>query len=475
MIRIPVDSEKGFWRAALALALPIAFQNLLTSCGSLIDTAMIIGLGNAPTSAMGVASRFAFLLNVICFGFASGCATLLSQYWGAKDLDNLRRSAGLALSAALLFGLFYTACLALFPGACMQLFTSESLIRDLGADYLRIYAAAVPFVILSQILCAALRAVQHVAIPLLSSAAAVLVNTGLNYCLIFGNFGFPRLEMKGAALATAIGCAVQALVLIAAILFTGNPFRAKLSAFFSFSREFLRKYFRIAAPVLLNESLWAVGTNVYVMVYARQGIEAHAGYTLYENVQQLFFVFFVGICGACSVMVGMRVGAGDHEGAYRAARRFAVMTPLLGFLLGTALIAARMPLLSLFPLETEGARHVAADCLFFYGFWLFARMIPYILICGIFRAGGDTRTGCFLDMLGLYGFGIPTVLIFGLLIRPASFVVLLAAMFIAEDTVKGILCVRHFRSRRWIRQITAACDATPCHTQNAHEPIGTTN
>ena len=64
MIRIPVDSEKGFWRAALALALPIAFQNLLTSCGSLIDTAMIIGLGNAPTSAMGVASRFAFLLNV---------------------------------------------------------------------------------------------------------------------------------------------------------------------------------------------------------------------------------------------------------------------------------------------------------------------------------------------------------------------------------------------------------------------------
>ena len=77
-----------FYREALSLALPIALQNLLTSCGTLIDTAMVVGLGNAETSAVGVAARFTFLLNIICFGISSGCAALLSQYWGAKDIDN---------------------------------------------------------------------------------------------------------------------------------------------------------------------------------------------------------------------------------------------------------------------------------------------------------------------------------------------------------------------------------------------------
>ena len=86
------------------------------------------------------------------------------------------------------------------------------------------------------------------------------------------------------------------------------------------------------------------------------------------------------------------------------------------------------------------------------------RMIPYTLICGIFRAGGDTKTGCILDLIGLYGFGIPAVLIVGLWVRPALFVVLVATMFIAEDTIKGILCVRHFRSRRWIKQLTSGED-----------------
>ena len=76
---VPSQSrETSFLRTALALAIPVALQNLLTSCATLIDTAMVVGLGNAQTSAMGVAARFTFLLNVVCFGFGSGCAALLS-------------------------------------------------------------------------------------------------------------------------------------------------------------------------------------------------------------------------------------------------------------------------------------------------------------------------------------------------------------------------------------------------------------
>lgn len=444
----------AFYRSALSLAIPIALQNLLTSCATLIDTAMVVSLGNAETSAMGLAARFAFLLNVICFGFSSGCASLLSQYWGAKDLSGVRHSFGFAMTISMAFGAVYTLLLALFPEFLIGLFTDEAAIIALGAKYLRTYSLAVLFLVFSQVMCVALRAVENVYIPLVSSIVSVVVNTALNYCLIYGNFGLPRMGLRGAALASAIGCAVQALIIFIALFVTKNPFRTSLRSLLSFDRAFCAKYLSIASPTLLNETMWAVGTNIYVMVLGRQGFENHAGYTLYENVQQLFFVFFVGICSACSIMVGMRIGRGEAEEGYIAARRFAVMTPIAGVILGAILIAVRDPVLALFPVETEAARQVASECLLFYGCWIAMRMIPYTMICGIFRAGGDTKSGCFFDLFGLYALGIPAVLITELLIRPERFVILVAVMFIAEDLVKGILCFRHFRSRKWIKQLT---------------------
>ena len=104
--------------------------------------------------------------------------------------------------------------------------------------------------------------------------------------------------------------------------------------------------------------------------------------------------------------------------------------------------------------ETEAARQAALDCLRFYGLWLAPRMIPYTLICGIFRAGGDTLAGWVLDMIGLYMCGIPAVLITGFLIRPERFVILIAVMFMSEDIIKSFLGMKHFFSKKWIKQIT---------------------
>lgn len=461
----PTPVRRGFYRTALGLAIPIAFQNLLTSSASLIDTAMITSLGNATVSAMGAATRFTFLLNTICFGFASGCATLLSQFWGARDERGIRHAFGFATAVSLIFSLLYAVALALFPTALVHIFTSEAEVIPLAADYLRTFSLGVPFLVFSQVASTSLRAVERVKAPLFSALLAVGVNVLFNYALIHGNLGCPALGLRGAAIGSVASCITQAIFLLAVILFCRTPLRGRLREYFSFSREFCLTYLRTAAPVLLNETLWAVGANVFSMVYGRQGVENYSGYTLYETVQQIFFVFFVGICGACSVMVGMRVGEGEHEEAYQTAKRFAIMTPLCGVVLGALLILLRMPLLSLFPIETEGARQAAADCMLFYGTWISFRMIPYTMICGIYRAGGDTRTGCLLDLICLYALSIPAVLLTALLIRPSRIVVLVAVMFIAEDLPKAILCIRHFRSRKWIRQITAPTPAEAADEQ----------
>ncbi len=446
--------DAAFYKTAIMLALPIAMQNLLTSCATLIDTAMVVSLGDAAVSAMGAAGRFSFLLNIVGFGFASGATSLISQYWGANDGNKLKKTYGFAVMVSMLFSLIYTLALLFFPVSLMRLFTNSAEIVEIGSRYLRIYSIAVPFVMFSQVTSFSFRSVERVTVPLISSVIAVVVNIFFNYCLIFGNFGFPALGLQGAALATVIGMVSQAFILLGFFIFKSNPLRGKFTELFSFDRPFCKKYLSIAMPVLINESMWGIGTNVYAMVIGRQGIENHAGYTLYENIQQLFFVFFVGICGACAIMVGKSIGAGDHRLGYITAKRFAILTPLMGVVFGLALFLTADPLLSLFNVETEAARNTALDCLRFYGCWLAVRMIPYTLICGIFRAGGDTMIGWILDMIGLYACGIPAVLITGFLIRPERFVILIAVMFIAEDGIKSLIGMKYFFSKKWIKQIT---------------------
>lgn len=447
------SSRTRFWRMAVALALPIALQNLLISCASLVDTAMIVPLGNDAVTAVGVAGRFTFLLNVMAFGFCSGSATLISQYWGVNDRTGIRRSYGIALVSAMTLALLYAAVLAIFPDACISIFGPEEKPAALAAQYVQILAAGVPFMMYSQISCAALRATEKVSVPLISSAASVITNLILNYCLIHGNFGFPRLEVRGAAIATVCGAVVQAVIVFLFLQLGKNAVRAKFREYLSFGRSFALKYVKIAAPVFLNETMWAVGTNIYVMVLARQGTEPYTGYTIYETIQQLFFVFFVGICHACAIMVGKAVGRGDEDEAYTTAKRFMIMTPFAGFVLGGLLIFLRAPILSLLTIETEGARQTAMALLLFYGFWLGIRMISYTAICGVFRAGGDTKAGCFMDMTCLYLVGIPAVCIAGLLLK-APFVTIVAVMFIAEDVPKSAVCLWYFFRRKWMRRLT---------------------
>ena len=444
---------RGFWRMAVALAIPIACQNLLTSCASLIDTAMIVPLGNTAVAAVGVAGRFTFLLNVIAFGFCSGSATLISQFWGVDDRHGIHHSYGVALSSSMILALLFAAVLRFFPAFCVGIFGPQADVALEAEQYLKILAFAVPFMMYSQVSCAALRATEKVSVPLISSLVSVCVNTGLNYCLIWGRFGFPALGVRGAAIATFIGCAAQAMIVFCFLTFGRNAVHSSVREAMGFSRAFVIKFIKTAAPVLLNETMWAVGTNIYVMVLSRQGTEPYSGYSVYETVQQLFFVFFVGICHASAILVGKAVGRGSREEAYATAKRFLIMTPLSGIVLGALLIAVRDPLLSLFAFETEGSRETASALLFFYGLWIGVRMIPYTSICGIFRAGGDTRTGCLYEIGTLYAVGIPAVCLCGL-VWHVPFTVIVAVMFMAEDIPKGILCVRHFLQKNWIHRLT---------------------
>lgn len=437
----------------LKLALPIALQQLLVSCAQLVDTAMVTGLGNVVVSSVGVSSRWIFLMNLFYFGISSGSAAMIAQFWGAKEKDSIRKSYGISLIFGAAVAAMFTVLMFFLPKQLIRVFTAEQAVIDTAAKYMRIVAFMAPFSAFNQISCVALRSTERVNPPLYTSIISVAVNTCLNYILINGKLGMPALGIEGAAIATLIATAVQSILLFAVMRASKDIYNAKFREFFSLNGSFFRRFSVVCLPVVFNEVAWAIGTNIYSMVFARQGSEAYAGYTIFSSIEQFAFVFFVGICHACSIMTGKTIGEGDESGAYKLAKKFVLMTPLIGVVTGGVLAIARNPLLSLLNIETQAAFDLASSLILLYCLWLPFRNIPYTLIVGTFRAGGDTKIGIVCDLVSLYIFGAPVVAYLGLIAK-VDFIYLLLAMYLCEDIPKIILSTYRFKSKKWIKNLT---------------------
>ena len=437
----------------LRLALPIAFQQLLVSCAQLVDTAMVTRLGNVVVSSIGVSSRWIFLMNLFYFGISSGSAAMIAQFWGAKEKSNIKRSYGIALIFGAAVAVVFSVSMFTVPELMLRVFTDEQAVIETGAQYMKIVAFMGIFSAFNQITCTALRATERVNPPLFTSIAAVAVNTVLNYILIYGKLGFPAMGIRGAALATLTSTIVQSILLLIVLRTSKEIYSDPIKDFFNLSKAFFRRFSIVCLPVVFNEVAWAMGTNIYAMVFARQGSESYAGYTIFSSIEQIAFVFFVGICHACSIMTGKTIGEGNNLGAYKQAKKFVIMTPIIGLITGTVLAFVRNPLLSLLEIETQGAFDVASSLILLYCLWLPIRNIPYTLIVGTFRAGGDTKIGILYDCISLYAIGIPVVVYLGLFAK-VDFVYLIMAMYLCEDIPKTIMSLIRFKSKKWIRNLT---------------------
>ncbi len=448
-----MKNKSGFYKNMLRLALPIAFQQLLVSCAQLVDTAMVTRLGNVVVSSVGVSSRWIFLMNLFYFGISSGSAAMIAQFWGAKEKSNIKRSYGIALIFGAAVAVVFSVSMFTIPELMLRVFTDEQAVIETGAQYMKIVAFMGFFSAFNQITCTALRATERVNPPLFTSMAAVAVNTMLNYILIYGKLGFPAMGIRGAALATLTSTIVQSILLLIVLRTSKEIYSDPIKDFFNLSKAFFRRFSIVCLPVVFNEVAWAMGTNIYAMVFARQGSESYAGYTIFSSIEQIAFVFFVGICHACSIMTGKTIGEGNNLGAYKQAKKFVIMTPIIGLITGTVLAFVRNPLLSLLEIETQGAFDVASSLILLYCLWLPIRNIPYTLIVGTFRAGGDTKIGIFYDCISLYAISIPVVVYLGFFAK-VDFVYLIMAMYLCEDIPKTIMSLIRFKSKKWIRNLT---------------------
>lgn len=443
----------GFYSRMLTLAVPIALQNMLASCAGLVDTAMVARLGNAATSAVGIGGKWIMVLQMISFGICSGGSVLISQYWGAGEHKGVRRAYSLGMYLCLAAAVLYTAVLAAFPYEMMCLFTDEEPVRQAGVEYLSVVCWGLLPWAFANIANMARRCVEDVRTPLVISTVAVCVNTFFNWCLIYGKMGLPQMGLKGAAVATVISQILQALLVVLVGLRQKHYTLYGLAEVLRIPRDFIKKYFHIALPVICNETLWCVGFNLYAVIYAHQGSENYAAYTLYSSIENLVFVFFVGACNACSIMIGKSIGQGLLEDARAIARKMLFVFLAMGAVLGGTLFAIRWPVIDLMGVESAYTANLTAAILAFYCCWCPLRQLNYVLVVGILRAGGDTRVSALLDVGVTLCWGAPWCFLLAYVFR-VPFLWMVCGTFVMEDVLKLPLCLLRLKSGKWLHTLT---------------------
>ena len=442
--------DKIFMRSMLSLAIPVAFQQFITASLNMVDVVMVGQLGEASIAALGLANQVFFLLVLFLFGVTSGMAIFTAQFWGKGDEESIRKVLGICLMVAMSVGTLFTLAATLIPETVLSFYTEDPEVIAIGSSYLRIVGFSYIFMAITTSYFAVLRSITLVGITVIVSVIAIVLKTILGYLLIFGIGPFPTLGVRGAAFGTAFGWIFQCLLILFLVYRLKTPLATNPLSFFRFERTFLGDVLKTAMPAAANEVFWSVGITVYNAVYAHIGTDAIASVQISATVEEIAFVFFIGLGNACAIMIGNKIGEGEKGIAFEYGRRYTILTVLVALFAGLIILSLRGPMVNLYEISELAAANARRLMLIFASTaWL--RSINFILFVGALRAGGDTRFAMFMELFSIWAIGVPAALIGGFVLRlPVTGVYM---MVLLEELVKAFIITRRYLSRKWIHDL----------------------
>lgn len=442
--------DREFYQGLIGLTLPIALQNLLTSALNLVDTVMIGQLGETEIASVALANQVFFLLVLFLFGASSGASIFYAQFWGKRDIANIRRVLGLGICCNGAVAILFTVVSLFFPRNILGLYTEDIAVIGLGSSYLRIVSLSFVMTAISFSFSFALRSIGNAKLPMAVSFFAIIINTVLNYILIFGKLGFPALGVEGAAIATVAARLSEIIFILLTVYSKRLVPAASIKELLDLKLDFIGRFFRTVAPVIFNEVLWSTGVTMYSVVYARMGTGIIASVNIASTVERIAMVLFMGMASACAVMVGNKIGEGDEKTAFIYAKRLAVIGPVLGVVLGTVVAASAGFVLSFYNV-TRGVYEAARSVLYIFSFIMPVRIFNMINITGILRSGGDTKFSLFIDTAGVWFIAVPLAFLGGLVWSLPLYNVYMLVNI--EEVFKLLIGLRRLVSRRWINNL----------------------
>lgn len=442
--------DHEFYIIFFKLAIPITIQHFISASLNLVDNIMVGRLGTVELAAVSLANQIYFLLILFLLGVSGGASIFAAQFWGKKDLPNTRSILGLSLLIGGGASLIFFIISFFHSQAILKLFSQDRPVIELGAEYLRITSFTYLMTAITACYAAALRSVGEVKLPMGVNLIAIIINTVLNYFLIFGALGLPKMGVAGAALATLLARLVETTVLLIVAYRYQYGVAAKPSEMFRIPLALTKRFINTTGIVVAKDFIWAFGMVLYMAIYARMGTGVVASVNILFTVHQLIIVLFNGIAGACLVMVGHRIGAGDESKAFLYSKRFLIITFITGALMGGLTVLGSSLILAPYKISAAVFQQSHA-LLLMNALFLPANVFNMVAVVGVLRSGGDIFFCLIMDLVAVYLIGLPLAILGQSAWNyPVEGVFALISL---QEVFKMALCLKRFLSKQWINNL----------------------
>ena len=448
-----MKQQEHFFKTVCALAIPVALQSMLQSSFSMVDQIMIGQLGEINVAGVGLAGKFASIYSVVISAIGAVAGIMIAQYLGQKNRSEVRRSffTNLLLGAGIA-GMFMVIC-TLFPNQIMGAYTKDVQTRQAAAEYLMLVSGTFVPMTGATLLSTLFRCLEKPRLPLYASILSALLNTGLNYILIFGKLGISPMGVRGAAFATVISQCANFLLMLLMLSQNGFLLKSNEGEPTATLRMNWGQYWSMLLPLLVCEVVWSLGENVYAAIYGHMSTDASAAMTLTNPIQGLVIGALCGLSQAASVIIGKHLGSGENEKAYWSAKKLLVYGAIGSVFLSIIVIFTSKAYVGIYQVDNV-VKAMTVQILFAYAVVVPFKVLNMILGGGIIRSGGRTKYVMFIDMVGTWCFGVPL----GLL---SAFVWKLSIPYVyfllsLEECIRFGISLIVFRRRKWMNQLEAS-------------------
>lgn len=450
-----MKENHSFFKTVCNLAIPVALQSMLQSSFSIVDQIMIGQLGSVSVAGVGLAGKFSSIFSVLVSAIGAVAGIMISQYMGQKNKREVKRSFYLNLVLAILIAAIFTLICVVFPNQIMGLYSKDNQTILASASYLRIISGTFLPMAGATLLSTMFRCMEKAQLPLYASIASAILNTGLNYILIFGKCGFSPMGAEGAAIATFISQCVNFLAMFIMIFKYNDDLKIQPNEQNSTSKINWKQYLNILLPILVCEFVWSLGENVYAAIYGHIGTESSAAMTLINPVQGLMIGALCGLSQAASVIIGKKLGEEEYDDAYQASKKL-ILYGFVGSIVLSVLIIVTSPFyVEIYQVE-DSVKLLTKQILFAYAIIAPFKVQNMIVGGGIIRSGGKTKYIMFIDMIGTWGFGVPL----GLL---SAFVLKLSIPYVyfilsLEECIRFGISLVVLRRKKWMHSLETSSE-----------------
>ena len=441
-------NKKEFYKNLTRLALPIALQSLMLASVAAGDALMLGKVAQDEMTAVSLATQIQFVQNMFLMAITGAGAILGAQYWGKGDRHTLEDVFNMMLRFCGFTSIvFFLAC-ELMPNMLMHIFTHDTPLIILGSSYLRIAGWSYLLTGISQCYLTIMKVSDHVKPGALISSCAVLLNIGLNAVFIFGLFGAPRMQARGAALATTLARVIE-LALCIAVSSQSSCIRPAFDRFFRLPKQLKADFIRQCLPLMGGSLCWGVGFTSYTAIMGHMGTDAAAANSVSAVARDLICCMCNGIGSAAGIIVGNELGAGRLELGKAYGTKLKNISYVIGFI-STALVLAITPFVVRMVLLTDQARGYLTGMMVIMSFYMIGRCVNTVTINGVLDGGGDTLFDMYSLIVCMWC--IPLALIGAFVLHWSPLAVY--ACTCLDEVGKIPWVMARFRKYKWVQDLT---------------------